>query len=95
MFENPETAKYVLKVFLSTNDQMEESAYTISNNCSPQESKEFKNAVGHLLSEIFDRIIVPISKRHPSLKPPGHGNLEITTARRSALIRGAASQRLC
>jgi hypothetical protein len=71
VFENLETAKYAIMVFLSINDQMEESVYTIKNKCSPEEDKEFRRQVGHVICEVFDRIIVPISRRHPSLKPPG------------------------
>ena len=70
MFENPETAKYVLNVFLNINDQMDDSIRTVENQTSPEELKTFKLGVGHVMSEVFDRIVEPICKRHPSLRPP-------------------------
>ena len=71
MFENPETAKHVLQAFLNINDQMDESIRTVEKGASPEEYKAFKRGVGHVMYEIFDKIIEPICKRHPSLRPPG------------------------
>ena len=70
MFENPETAKFILQVFLSINGQMNESIEAVQGNTSPEEYKAFKRGVGHVMYEVFDKIIEPICKRHPSLKPP-------------------------
>ena len=70
MFEKPETAKYVLQVFLGLNDQMDESIVATEKVTSPEELNAFKIAVGHLMFENFERIIEPICKRHPSLKRP-------------------------
>ena len=69
MFENPETAKYVLQVFLSINGQMDDSIRTVESQTSPEEYKNFKRGVGHVLNEVFERIVEPICKRHPSLRP--------------------------
>ena len=70
MFENPETEKYVLQVFLSINGQMDDAIRAAENGTSPEEYKAFKRGVGHVMYEVFDKIIEPICKRHPSLKPP-------------------------
>lgn len=70
MFEKPETAEYVLQVFLGLNDQMDESIVAIEKITSPEELNAFKRAVGHIMFENFERIIEPICKRHPSLKRP-------------------------
>jgi hypothetical protein len=70
LFENPDTAKFVLQAFLSINGQMDESIEAVEKQCSPEEYKAFKRGVGHVMYEIFDKIIEPICKRHPSLKPP-------------------------
>ena len=70
LFEKPETAKYVLQVFLDLNDQMDESIVAIEKVTSPEELNAFKRAVGHVMFENFEKIIEPIYKRHPSLKPP-------------------------
>jgi len=70
LFENPETAKYVLQIFLNINGQMNESIEAVEKGTSPEEYKALKRGVGHVLYEVFDKIIGPICKRHPSLKPP-------------------------
>lgn len=70
MFENPETAKFVLQVFLSLNGQMDDAIRAVEQGTSPEEYKAFKRGVGWVIYEVFDKIIEPICKRHPSLKPP-------------------------
>jgi len=61
VFDNPETAKYVLQVFLRLNDQMEESIRAVEKRTSPGKYKAFKRGVGHVMYEVFDKIIEPIS----------------------------------
>jgi len=70
LFENQETAKHILQVFLNINGQMDESIVEIEKGTTPEEMKAFKRAVGYVMYEVFDKIIEPICKRHPSLKPP-------------------------
>ena len=71
MFENPEKAKYILQVFLGINDQMEESIRAVENDVSPDEWKSLKRGVGYVMCEVFEKIVEPICKRHPALRPPG------------------------
>jgi hypothetical protein len=70
VFENPEVAKYVLQRFLDINDQMDESILVVEKDASAEEYKAFKRGVGYVIYEVFEKIIEPICKRHPSLKPP-------------------------
>jgi hypothetical protein len=70
LFQNPETAKRVLDVFLSINNQMDESVRFVEKMSSPEEYKVFKKGIGHVMYEVFEKIIEPICERHPSLKPP-------------------------
>jgi hypothetical protein len=70
LFENLETARYVLQAFLSINGQMNECLESAGRGVSPAELKSFKRGVGYIMCEVFDKIIEPICKRHPSLKPP-------------------------
>ena len=70
MFENIDTARYVLQAFLSTNGRMNECLDSAGRGLSPEELKSFKMAVGNVMYEVFDKVIEPICKRHPSLKPP-------------------------
>jgi len=70
LFENQETAKYVLQLFLGLNGQMIECIGAVEARTSPEEYKAFKRGVGQVIYEVFDKIIEPICIRHPSLKPP-------------------------
>ena len=70
MFENPETAKYVLQLFLKINGEMDDSIRPVENQVSPEELKSFERGVGYVMYEVFERIVEPICKRHPSLQPP-------------------------
>lgn len=71
MFENEQTARYVLEHFLNLNEQMTRTMVAIEPQTSPEELRAFKRACGHLILEVFDRVVEPICKRHPSLTPPG------------------------
>lgn len=71
MFENQETAKRVLEKFLDISGQMNESILEVEQTASSNELRAFKRGVGYVMYEVFDKIIEPIVKRHPSLKPPG------------------------
>jgi len=56
VFENAETAKDVLQVFLSINEQMMiDSIRAIENRASPEECKAFKRGVGHAPSPLSQR----------------------------------------
>ncbi len=68
MFQNEEAAKYVLQAFLNINGQMDDSIRFVENKSTPEEYKAFKSAVGHVMYEVFERVVVPICKQHPSLR---------------------------
>jgi len=70
LIEDRETAKYVLQLFLDINNQMDKSIVVVESKVSPAEFKTYKNGVGYVMFEVFERIIVPLCERHPSLKPP-------------------------
>ena len=70
MFEDKETAKHILQVFLNINSQMNDSIRDVENKTSPEEFKTFKRGVGHVIYEVFEQIVEPICKQHPSLRPP-------------------------
>jgi hypothetical protein len=70
LFQNPEIAKTVLQRFLSINDQMNNSIRAVQSKSLPEELKTFKRGVGHVMYELFERIIMPICRQHPSLRPP-------------------------
>ena len=70
MFENPETAKYVVQVFLNINGQMEDAIRAFESKTSPEEYKAFMRGIGYVMYEVFYKIVDPIWKQHRSLRPP-------------------------
>ncbi len=51
-------------------NRMEESIRVVGKETSREEYKVFKRDVGYVVYELFDKIVEPICKLHPSLKPP-------------------------
>jgi hypothetical protein len=50
---------------------MDEAIAAVESRVAPEELKAFKRAVGYVIYEVFEKIIEPISERHPALRPPG------------------------
>jgi len=46
-----------------------DSLKLVMDNCSQDEFKKYRYAVGHVMAEIFEQIVVPLSKEHPDLDP--------------------------
>jgi len=70
LFEDEKTAKRILQVFLSINGQMNDAVASVEHQSSPEEYKAFRLGVGHVMYEVFEQIVEPICKQHPSLRPP-------------------------
>ena len=70
MFEDKEIAKHILRVFLGINGQMDDAIRSVEHKTSPEEYKALKLGVGHVMYEVFEQIVEPICKQHPSLRPP-------------------------
>lgn len=70
MFKDQEVAKQVLSLFLGINDEMDQCVAALEKRTSSEELRAFKRGVGYVMYEVFDKVIEPICKRHPSLKPP-------------------------
>lgn len=68
MFDNKETPQHILQAFLSINDEMNDAIRSVEHKTSPEEYKAFKRGVGYVMYEVFDKIVEPICKWHPSLK---------------------------
>ena len=49
---------------------MDESIRAVEKRTSAEELKAFKRSVGHVMYEVFEQVVEPICKRHPSLRPP-------------------------
>lgn len=70
MIEDTDTARRVVQLFLNINDQMDESIRAVERQTSADEYKRYKRAIGFVMYEVFDKIIEPLCRQHPSLKPP-------------------------
>jgi hypothetical protein len=70
LFRDEEIAKHILQVFLSINGQMDDAIRSVERKTSDEEHNAFKRGVGHVMYEVFEQIVEPICKQHPSLKPP-------------------------
>jgi len=49
---------------------MDDAIRSVEHKASPEEYKAFKRGVGHVMYEVFEQIVEPICKQHPSLRPP-------------------------
>ena len=70
MIEDAETAKRVVQLFFHINEEMDESIRVVEKQTSAKEYKAYKRAIGFVMYEVFDKIIEPLCRQHPSLKPP-------------------------
>jgi hypothetical protein len=70
LFRDEEIAKHILQVFLSINGQMDDAMRFLEHKASPEEYNAFKRSIGHVIYEVFEQIVEPICKQHPSLRPP-------------------------
>jgi hypothetical protein len=70
LFEDQQTARNILQVFLGINDQMDDAIRSVEHKTSTEEYKAFELGVGHVMYEVFQQIVEPICKQHPSLRPP-------------------------
>ena len=71
LIDDPETAKYVSQLLLGVNDQLEQFISLVEKGTAPTELIAYKRGLGHVIYEVFDKILQPLYLRHPSLKPPG------------------------
>lgn len=46
-----------------------DSLSLVMNNCSQSEFKKYRLAVAHVMAEIFEQIVTPLSRVHPDLDP--------------------------
>ena len=70
MIENPEVATEVLQKIYRIHDQLEDVVAAAEGLVSAEELQALKRSIGHVLYESFDRIVEPICKKHPALRPP-------------------------
>jgi hypothetical protein len=64
LFENQETARTILQVFLGINGQMDDAILSVEHKTSPEEYKAFKRGVGHVMyfSKSLSRFVKSIRR---------------------------------
>ena len=78
LFENPDTAKYVLQVVEALTNQMYDSIRAVKRRqTSPEEYNAFKRAMGNVTYYVHAQVVEPICRRHPSLDTRGTLHVEL------------------
>ena len=67
---NPNLDKRVFKYSSALTTTMNRCIRAVEHKTSQEEYKAFRRGVGHVVYEVFKRIVEPICKQHPSLRPP-------------------------
>lgn len=66
-----DTAKQLVGQMLASIDILNEAVEIAHAKCGEDEAKVVRRAVGHALSEMYDRLIDPIYREYPDLVPQG------------------------
>jgi len=69
VIENQKMAGEILQTMLSIHDRMEELVLRIEPRVSSEELIFLRRGIGHVIYESFEKVVEPIYKRHPSLRP--------------------------
>jgi hypothetical protein len=51
--------------------KLDESVALVRDECSAEELKKYRRAVGKVMGEILLEVLNPLYAKHPALKPPG------------------------
>ena len=71
MIRDKEVARQVSEVALKCADELALSVTLLQEGCGEEELQSYRLAVGKVLTEIYQEIMLPIYKVHPELTPPG------------------------
>ena len=71
MIVDERTAKKVADLIYEIAGQIEASIGIVKNGCSPEELLAYKRAVGKVIYELYEDVLEPLYKKHPTLRPPG------------------------
>jgi hypothetical protein len=71
MIKNDAVARQISDLMIEISGRLDASIVTVEENCSSEEFKIYRRAVGSILGEILLEVMNPLYKEHPSLKPPG------------------------
>jgi hypothetical protein len=71
VIENPEVAAKVDVAIREAYRVLDDSAALVRERCSEEETKNYLQQVGNVLYELIFRMMEPLYKEHPELKPEG------------------------
>jgi hypothetical protein len=71
VIENPEVAAKVDIAIREAYRVLDDSAALVRERCSEEEIKNYLQQVGNVLCELIFRMMEPLYKEHPELKPEG------------------------
>jgi hypothetical protein len=70
MINDIAVARHVNALMIDFGGRLNESVHLVSENCSAEELKLYRRAVGAVMAEMLTAIMNPLYRVHPSLKPP-------------------------
>lgn len=70
MIEDHAIAARISETMLQVFEQLNNSIFPVMENCSTEEFKRYRRAVGAIMAEILLQIMNPLYAKHPDLKPP-------------------------
>ena len=71
MIENEEVAAEIAAALREAYQVLDNSAALVRRRCNEEETKNYLQQVGNVLYELIFRMMEPLYKAHPELKPDG------------------------
>lgn len=71
MISGRQVASEVLKRAFDLSSGLDGSVATVLASCPEEEGREYRRAVGHVMAEVYGRILMPFLRTHPDLTPEG------------------------
>lgn len=69
MIKDKVFAKEVVELLLDCSGRLDESVARAKKICSDAEFLVYRKAIGEVMGETFDQLLLPIFAAHPELKP--------------------------
>jgi len=63
-------AKEVADLMYHVAGQVEASIGIVRDGCGPEELLAYKRAVGRVIYALYEDVLEPLYKKHPTLRPP-------------------------
>jgi len=65
----PETTKYVIETIEKINNLLDETVFHVKSNETPETLAAYRAIVGEMLELSLTKLINPLCRQHPNLKP--------------------------